>query len=65
MERWDREKNATDSIGDTMITARAMDDVEVVRLQTLNPFTDLLVVQLLVATEEPLEGSVVDEGGSV
>ena len=65
MKGWDGKKNATDSIGNTMITARAMDDVEVVRLQTLDPFTDLLVVQLLVATKEPLEGSVVNEGGEV
>ena len=54
-------KDATDSVGKEMITTRAMDDVEGVRLQALNPLPNFGVVELLVTAEKPDKGSVVNE----
>ena len=41
-----------------MVTARASDDTEVVRLEALDPSADLLVVELLVAVKTEISDSI-------
>ena len=48
-----------------MVTTRASDDTEVVRLEALDPSADLFVVELLVAVKEPRESGVVNVDGGV